>query len=84
MARTILTFWVAILLTSVAHAQLGLDSARSLPVVTADADLVLALDCRAIYNDPTFDAIMDLVEASDGFQRTAPLVPLQRSSLSLA
>ena len=71
MARTTLTFLAAILLSGVASAQPEPDSARELPVVPADADLVLALDCRAIYNDPTFDAIMDLVEASDGFVRNA-------------
>lgn len=36
-----------------------------------EAQLVLAVDCRAIYNDPTFDAIMDLVEASEAFTQNA-------------
>ncbi len=47
------------------------DSARALPVVSDEAELVLAVDCRAIYNDPTFDAVMDLVEASDSYTENA-------------
>lgn len=71
MARLSLTFLAAILLTTAAHAQSDADSARELAIVPADAELVLAVDCRAIYNDPTFDAIMDLVEASEGYEQNA-------------
>lgn len=68
MPRTSLILFALVgLLTVDASAQ----SARQLPVVRDSAELVLAVDCRAIYNDPTFDAVMDLVEASEEFARNA-------------
>lgn len=60
-----------LVVAATATAQVPADSARALPVVPNDAELVLAVDCRAIYNDPTFDAVMDLVEASESYTENA-------------
>ena len=37
-------------------------------VVPERAELVIGLDARTLYGDATFDAIMDLVEASEGYR----------------
>lgn len=57
---------ISLLVASAAHAQEPTSS-----LLPADTELVLGLDARTLYADETFNAIMDLVEASESYQAHA-------------